>query len=164
MGSGMASTTSFDDRPQQLCAGAAVTGAITFTPEADALEQEQKKIKVVILGTGWGATSFLNALKPKKSACAPLHHSSCMKHCTILSVYMSLLLRSSHCQQWLCLFGWLTVSAPVQMRSMMSRLSPHGTIFCSGKALLSISDLSLHFSCSPIFCLFKFAKKPCHCF
>ena len=48
-------------------AGALVTGAIALAPDADALQQEQKKTKVVVLGTGWGATSFLNALKPKHS-------------------------------------------------------------------------------------------------
>ena len=54
-------------RTHSLCAGAFATGALTFTSQADALEQEQQKVKVVILGTGWGATSFLNALKPEKS-------------------------------------------------------------------------------------------------
>ena len=52
-------------------AGALVTGAIALAPDADALQQEQKKIKVVVLGTGWGATSFLNALKPKHSTSQP---------------------------------------------------------------------------------------------
>jgi hypothetical protein len=50
-----------------VCAGAIGIGALTYSPEADALEQEHQKIKVVILGTGWGATSFLSALKPKNS-------------------------------------------------------------------------------------------------
>ncbi|CAK0749843.1 hypothetical protein CVIRNUC_001942 [Coccomyxa viridis] len=48
--------------------GALVTGAIALAPDADALQQEQKKTRVVVLGTGWGATSFLNALKPKHNA------------------------------------------------------------------------------------------------
>ncbi len=49
-----------------------MTGAAAFASQADALEQEQKKTKVVILGTGWGATSFLNALKLKNSKRPPL--------------------------------------------------------------------------------------------
>ncbi len=54
-----------------ICAGALVTGAIALAPDADALQQEQKKTRVVVLGTGWGATSFLNALKPKHSTSQP---------------------------------------------------------------------------------------------
>ena len=49
-----------------------MTGAAVFASQADALEQEQKKTKIVILGTGWGATSFLNALKLKNSKRPPL--------------------------------------------------------------------------------------------
>ena len=45
-----------------------VTGGLAFAAQADALEQEERKTKIVILGTGWGATSFLNALKPKHEA------------------------------------------------------------------------------------------------
>ena len=52
-------------------AGALVTGTAAFASQADALEQEQKKTKIVILSTGWGATSFLNALKLKKSKRPP---------------------------------------------------------------------------------------------
>ena len=60
------------------CAGALVTGAAACATQADALEQEQKKTKVLILGTGWGATSFLNALKLKNSKhCAPARPLDC---------------------------------------------------------------------------------------
>ena len=63
-------------------AGALVTGAIALAPDADALQQEQKKTKVVVLGTGWGATSFLNALKPKHSMyqLVPTLPSMCLVH------------------------------------------------------------------------------------
>ena len=43
-------------------------GALLGLPTADALEQpkeeEKKKTKVVVLGTGWAAISFLKALRP----------------------------------------------------------------------------------------------------
>ena len=52
--------------------GVVVTGAAAYVPQADALDQEQRKTKIVILGTGWGATSFLNALKLKNSTASPL--------------------------------------------------------------------------------------------
>ncbi len=60
-----------------------MTGAAAFASQADALEQEQKKTKIVILGTGWGATSFLNALKLKKSKRPPLPglDNSCSGQC-----------------------------------------------------------------------------------
>lgn len=43
-------------------------GALLGLPRADALEQpkeeEKRKTKVVVLGTGWAAIAFLKALRP----------------------------------------------------------------------------------------------------
>lgn len=53
-----------------MSSGLAVGGALASAPSAIASEPHHCKDKptIVVLGTGWGAISFLRALKPLHSA------------------------------------------------------------------------------------------------
>ena len=55
-----------------IIAGIVAAGALLTAPQAEALEQpasteEKQKTRVVVLGSGWAAFSFLKALRPLHS-------------------------------------------------------------------------------------------------